>query len=205
MFNVCPGCGEYRPARDVRAAQAVAVCRCGHVQVFRPGPLLIVGGASGTGKSTVLHRLATAELPVVALDGDVLWREEFRDRVGEWAEIWLRMAKNVALAGKPVMLFNAGLVVPENIESAVERRYFSEIHRLALVCDETVLEARLRARPGWRRASEPEALRAQLGFNRWLRESGPSQGIEIVDTSEISPDAACGAVRAWMAARMRAG
>ena len=203
VFNVCPGCGEYRPDRDLRPAQGIAVCECGHVQAYRAGPLFVVGGASATGKSTVLHRLATEDLPVVVLDGDILWRDEFRERVGEWAEVWLRMAKNVALAGKPVMLFAAGLVVPENLEQCVERRYFTEIHRLALVCDDDVLADRLRSRPAWRRASEPDVLEAQLGFNRWLRENGSEHGIAVVDTTSISVEEACDAVRGWMRARTR--
>lgn len=204
MFNVCPGCGEYRPEREVRPQEAVAVCECGHVQPFRPGPLFLVGGASGTGKSTVLHRLATRELPVVPLDGDILWREEFRREVGEWSELWLRMAKNVGLAGKPVMLFAAGLVVPENVEPSVERRYFSRIHRLALTCDDEVLAERLRARPAWRRASHPDVLNEQLKFNRWLRDNSAGVGITLVDTTSISVAEACDGVLAWLRQRMSA-
>jgi 2-phosphoglycerate kinase len=202
MFNVCPSCGEYVPERDVRQGEAVAVCRCGHVQEFRPGPLFLVGGASGTGKSTVLHGLAMRELPVVALDGDILWREEFRTQVGEWAEIWLRMAKNIGLAGKPVMLFAAGLVVPENVESRIERRYFSTVHRLALTCDDDVLAARLRSRPAWRRAADPHVLDDQLQFNRWLRDNGHEQGIALVDTTSISVAEARDGVLDWVRRRM---
>jgi ribose 1,5-bisphosphokinase PhnN len=204
MFNVCPGCGEYRPAREVRPEQAIAICECGHVQEYRTRPLFVVGGASGTGKSTILHRLATSELPVVALDGDILWREEFRRQVDEWTEIWLRMAKNIGLAGKPAMLFAAGLVVPANIERSVERRYFSQVHRLALTCDDEVLAERLRARPSWRRASDPGVLVEEMRFNRWLRDNGDAEGIARVDTTSISVAEACDAVLTWLGQSMSA-
>lgn len=64
------------------------------------------------------------------------------------------MAKNISQAGRPIVLFGTGMGVPENIEPCVERRYFSEIHYLALVCDDGVLAQRLRARPAWRGAGD---------------------------------------------------
>ena len=202
MFNVCPGCGEYRPNREVRAQDEVAICECGDVQPFRPRPLFIVGGASGTGKSTVLVRIARRELPVLPLDGDILWCDAFGERVNEHAELWLRMAKNIGMAGKPVMLFSGGLVVPENVEGCVERRYFSEVHRLALVCAEDVLTARLRARPAWRGASRPEVLAAQLDFNRALMRIAERERIELVDTTSISIEEAADRILAWTLERL---
>ncbi|MEM9460735.1 MAG: nucleoside kinase [Myxococcota bacterium] len=195
MFNVCPNCGDYRPDREIHHEEQVAVCACGDRQAFRPGPLLLVGGASGTGKSTVINQLRYRELPVIPLDGDILWCEAFRQELRGVAERWLRLAKNIGMSGKPVMLFDGGLVVPQNIEPCVERRYFSEIHRLALVCDGDTLKKRLQARPEWRGASNPEVLEAQLNFNAGLKKI---EGIELVDTTSISVDASAERVVNWM-------
>jgi hypothetical protein len=203
VFDVCPGCGEYRPDRDVRPSEGIAVCACGDVQPFRPGPLFLVGGACATGKSTVLNRLARRELPVLPLDGDILWCDAFGQGVRQYAEIWLRMAKNIGLVGKPVAIFAGGLVVPDNVEPCVQRRYFSEVHRLALVCSDEALVARLEQRPAWRGASRPDVLEAQREFNRGLARIAEREGIELVDTTSISIDAAADRIEAWMRAALQ--
>lgn len=204
MFNVCPGCGELRPEREVLSARGVVRCACGHEHPFTPGPLFIVGGASGTGKSTALLRMANSPLPVVALESDILWRDAFAEDHGDFVESWLRLAKNIGLNGKPVMLFGAGLVVPENVEGCVERRYFSEIHRVALVCEREVLEERLRARPEWRGSSRPTQLAAQLDYNDWIRANAAEHGIAVVDTTRISTDETARALVDWVTDRTRA-
>ena len=53
------------------------------------------------------------------------------------------MCKNIAQWGRPVVLFGAGFGVPHNIEPCVERRYFSSVEYLALVCSDASLAVRL--------------------------------------------------------------
>lgn len=93
------------------------------------------------------------------------WRSEFDTpdtQYGDFFETWLRICKNISQSGRPVTLFGAGAGVPENIETCVERRYFTEVHYLALVCSDDVLQDRLLTRPAWRgsqkSACNPSAL-----------------------------------------------
>ena len=58
--------------------------------------------------------------------------------------------------------------MPGNIEPCVERRYFSQIHYLALVCDDNELARRLQARPAWRGSGNPAFIDNQIRFNRWF-------------------------------------
>ncbi len=51
---------------------------------------------------------------------------------------WLRLARQIGQAGLPVVL--DGMTIPEQIEPLGERRYFSSVHYLALVCDDAELE-----------------------------------------------------------------
>lgn len=224
MINVCARCGLYRADKTVsaptgstdrfrRAGQAgrasvppsaVATCpHCGHPHPFLRWPLLLVGGASATGKSAILRELVGRFTAAALLESDLLWQEEFNRREDghrRFFEMWLRLAKNIGQSGRPVALFGAGLAVPENIEPCVERRYFSRVHYLSLSCGEDVLRQRLQARPAWRNSSHPERLREQLDFNRWLREEGPQQlpPVTLLDTTDTPVAVSARAVSEWM-------
>ncbi len=190
MLNICAQCGEYRPDKIIDPAGPLAICPlCGHAHCFARLPLLLVGGASGTGKSTICQALASRVTEAMLLDADILWRPEFdkpAENYRDFFETWLRVCKNIAQSGRPVVLFGAGIVVPENMENCVERRYFSQLHYLALVCDDQLLATRLRARGDWRRSAQPAFIETQIGFNRWLKVNAATTqpAIELYDTSQ---------------------
>ncbi len=224
MFNVCANCGDYHVDKmvtvssgapvlsepggqfhsqtDARSARATCP-QCGHAHPFLQRPLLLVGGASATGKSAILHELSGRFTAAVLLEVDLLWLEEFSDPTDGYPrffETWLRLAKNIGQSGRPAALFGAGLAVPENIEQCVERRYFSQTHYLALVCDEGELRRRLLARPAWRKSAQAGELAAQLDYNRWLRTEGPNQTptLTLLDTTSTTVEDSAKAVREWM-------
>jgi len=55
--------------------------------------------------------------------------------------------------------------VPENLEICRERRYFSAIHYLALVCSDDTLTERLQTRPTGRDSNQSEFIKEQKLFN----------------------------------------
>jgi hypothetical protein len=201
MFNACYGCGAYRADKTIEIDGPYAVCpECGHRHPFRRLPLLIVSGASGAGKSAVCQQLLGRLEGLVLLDSDLLWRPPFNapeNDYREFFETWLRMAKNISQSGRPVVLFGAGLGVPENLEPCVERRYFSRVDRLALVCDDEPLAARLRSRPAWRESGDAAYIEAHLAFNRWFK-AQPGDMITLMDTTETSLAESSDQVREWM-------
>jgi len=202
MFNVCHNCGHYRADKIIDLSGPYAICpECGHKRPFHQLPLLIVSGASGAGKSTVYQALIGDLGNIVMLDSDILWRAEFNrpDKYRDFFETWLRLAKNISQAGRPVVLFGAGMGVPENIEPCVERRYFSDIHYLALVCDDETLAQRLKARPVWRGSGDQAYIDTHVQFNRWLK--GGHNGdhpISLIDTSDVSPETTIERVKYWI-------
>ena len=111
MMNVCFQCGMYRADKIIDPAGPYAICpECGYKHKFRQSPLLIVSGASGAGKSTVCQNLIGQVTQAVLLDSDILWRPEFNTPETDYRdyfELWLRICKNIAQSGRPVVLFGA--------------------------------------------------------------------------------------------------
>jgi hypothetical protein len=203
MMNICAKCGSYRPDKVVDPTGEYAGCPdCGHQHRFLRLPLLIVSGASGAGKSTVCRELLGRLTDVVLLDADILWRPEFAvpgANGPSFFETWLRVAKSIGQSGRPVALFGAGMGVPENLEPCVERRYFSDIYYLALVCSDESLAERLRARPEWRRTHTDEFVDGQIGFNRWFKaRKDLVPKIDLLDTTSPTIDETADRVAEWI-------
>jgi hypothetical protein len=214
MFNVCSHCGLYAEEKHVRqgaGSDAVALCpHCGYGHPFRQLPLFVITGASGSGKTAVGLELVEAQRRAepwvpdyVYLEQDILWRDEFVDPENDYQafrNMWLRVAKNVGQAGRPVVL--CGSAVPEQYERCPERRYFADIHYLALVCNDDLLRERLAARPGWRRSGNAAFLDQMLEFNRWFVENARAKepGMTLLDTSALSVRESAMQVAGWIQA-----
>jgi hypothetical protein len=204
MFNVCFNCGEYRVDKLIDPTGPYAICPiCDYKHVFARLPLLIVSGASGSGKTAVCQALLGNLSSVVLLDMDILWRPEFNTpgtNYRDFFETWLRMCKNIGQSGRPVVLFGAGVGVPENMEPCIERRYFSNLHYLALTCDNDVLSERLRNRPAWRKSSDEAFVEQQIKFNQWFKENASSitPGIDLLDTTHAPIEQTTKQVIRWI-------
>ena len=202
MFNVCPNCGEYRADKIIVPEGAYAVCpNCGFQHRFTRLPLFILTGASGVGKTTACLALAAKAKEFVVMESDILWREEFNQPATDYRnyrEMWLRVCKNISQAGKPVILCGAG--VPAQFEQCIERRYFSNIHYLALVCDDETVASRLRKRPAWRGSSSDEYIEEHIKFNRWLivNAQDTEPPMTLLNTSETTVDESVAAVERWI-------
>ncbi len=209
MLNVCYGCGIYRADKEIDPTGPDAICpECGHHHRFNRLPMMFVCGPSCAGKSTVAQALMGNFTDVVVLDGDILWRNEFMSEesgdVKEFFDTWLRVAKNVGQAGKPVVVFSAG-AIPDNVVENVEARYFSGIHFLALVCDDDELERRLKARPEWRGSHNPAFIKEQKRFSNWLKDNGQNDGrkIDLINTTEMAEEETVEQVVFWISRIIR--
>lgn len=202
MFNVCPGCGEYNNAKAVIASPERAVCpECKHEHTFFSLPLFVVTGASGTGKTTAALELLNTTQDVVILDQDILWSDAFNtpeDDFRNFRNTWLRLVKNIHQAGKSVVLF--GSAIPEQFETCSERRYLSDIHYLALVCEESELKKRLTDRPHWRKSGSQENLERMINLNLWLGENAAQTKppITLLDTTRVPVSQTVKSIRDWL-------
>ena len=202
MFNVCPKCGEESADKIIDPEGAYAVCPdCNYRHKFLRLPLFVLTGASGVGKTTTCLALAARANDLVAMESDILWRDEFNQpetNYRNYREMWLRVCKNISQAGKPVILCGAAL--PAQFEQCVERRYFSDIYYLALVCDDEVLASHLRNRPPWRTTAADEQIKEQVAFNRWLKDNARSTRppMSLLDITELTVDQTVEGVMRWV-------
>jgi hypothetical protein len=208
MVNTCFQCGEYCAEKEIDIKNKTALCPlCGYKNRFLSMPLFIVGGASGTGKSTVLKELIGNMDNVILLETDIIWQEEFNkpeNNYRKFFETWLRIAKNISQSGRPVVLFGAGFGVPENIEPCTERRYFSNINYLNIYCSDDELEKRLIKRPQWRNCQNKEFIDKQKEFNNWVKNYGKEKKpeIDLIDTTDLKLEKTVENVRIWINKKM---
>jgi hypothetical protein len=195
----------YRADKTIDPDGPDAICpECGHRHRFLYLPLLIVSGASGTGKTSVCNYLTGRYQDCVLLDSDILWRQEFNlpdNNYREYFETWLRVCKNISQSGRPVVLFGAGFGAPDNLENCIERRYFPVIRYLALVSSDQILSERLQQRPAWRGTQEAVYIEEHQRFNRWFiqyNEEGKEPPIHLLDTSQKSLEETARGVEAWI-------
>lgn len=206
MFNVCPSCGIYSDEKLIDPQGPYVVCPyCGDRRRFVQLPLFILTGASGSGKSTICLALVARMSECVFLENDIFWRAEFATPENNYygfRNLCLRAAKNISQASRPVML--CGSAIPEQYETCTERRYFSETHYLALVCNEQELVRRLRDRPGWRRSSMPEVIEEMVKFNRWFEENADKTRppMTLLDNTHLSLEETVEQVAVWIRSRL---
>ncbi len=202
MFNICPQCGMYSEIKTIDPTGPFAICRhCGYEHPFRQLPAFVVTGASGSGKSAACLQLVPLLPECIVLEVDIFWRPEFAKPENDYRDfrnLCLRVAKNVGQSGRPVVL--CGTAVPGQYESCPERIYFTDLHYLALVCEDAVLRQRLEARPPWRQSGKPDTVKDTVEFNRWLKTNAKTSEppMSLLDTSSATIQTTSEQIAAWV-------
>lgn len=167
-------------------------------------PLFIVTGASCAGKSTLCNELFINEKEYIVMEGDLLWSDLYNtpdDDYFEYNRLWLRVCANISQVGKPIVL--CGCRVPKQLENLPERKLFTDIYYLAVVCDDAVLTERMCKNRG---VSDENWIRSSLDFNKWLKQQSDSAApypITLLDTSDISPTQAAEIADGWIMEKMK--
>jgi predicted kinase len=196
-WQPCERCGALGVDAHPDGPVVTLLCpRCGHEEERRRLPFFSVTGASGSGKSTVMRRL-WRELPeCVSLDGDVLWDPAYWNARAAFYTRWLNLAAQISQTGRVVIVCTAAM--PDDWRDAPPRVLVSDVHMLALVCDDDELLSRLEARARPRDPDvPPDFLEQTRIFNGWLRAN-----LDQVDTSVSDPDETAARVASWVRARL---
>ena len=159
-------------------------------------PLFIVSGASGVGKSILCEELFRDESRYIVLESDIIWNKVYntpKDDYRAYRRMQLRLCANIAQAGLPVVL--CGCAVPKQFTNLPERELFTQIHYLAVVCDDGALEQKLKKGRGVR---GKKWIASSLDFNRWLKENGEANGMDLLDNTHLTPQEGAQVTDTWI-------
>lgn len=143
MIAQCIKCGNYEWNKEVENNRIICP-NCGYSWIFHQLPLFILTGCSGVGKTTTAHELMANTTDVVVLDADFFYNlmpHETQEDYLQQIEMLEDLSKNIMQSGKPVLWAMAGNL--DKLNSVYNRRFFSDIFCLALVCEEDTLRERM--------------------------------------------------------------
>lgn len=132
-------------------------------------PLFIITGASGVGKTTVMHELRgrMPEFVLFSTDNDnfgtTAGKLEYQDRYN----VLLHCAHAVAMSGRGTII--CGTFMPWDARKCDVYSTFSELHFINLHCDDSTRNSRLRTREDAAMWNDG-MLKRHEEFARWLLE-----------------------------------
>lgn len=184
MIGICPKCGSYEWNKQISADQKQIICeQCGHRWNFKSQPLFILTGCSGVGKTTTAQELLQRDTDFIVMDADILFNimpHQTEEDYKNWVEQILALSRNMMQGGKPILWTMAGAL--EHFANAYNRRFFTNIHYLALVCSPEELEKRMRE---GRHITDPNWIQDSIDYNRWFQKTGIVSG-QKVDTFDLT-------------------
>ena len=171
------------------------------MQNFQKLPLLLILGASGTGKTTIYTKLIRTIANCIIVDADQFWRDEFNKPETNFIEFknyCLKIANSISQNGYPVVYFLQG--VPKDFEQCSERSSFSQIHYLFLICDSEELKGRLLSRPkGWGLLNKnPNYINDLLKYNAQLKQIAQNSTIPVFNTSNLTIEEISAQIYNWI-------
>ena len=161
-------------------------------------PLFIVSGASSVGKTSACEILFLKESRYIVMESDLLWREEFdtpEDNYREHRETWMRVCASISQIGLLVVLCGCGL--PEQFEVCDARQLFTDIHYIAVVCEEKELERRMREGRG---ITDTDWLESSRHFNGRLKQHAGETvpPVSLIDNTNLTPEQTADEIDSWI-------
>ncbi len=166
MIGVCSKCGNFGWNKEVRNGE-IHCLRCGNVWKYISLPLFILTGCSGVGKTTTAIEVMHRKVDFVILDADMFYGFmplETDEDYKKWVELIENISKNIMQSGRPVLWTMAGNL--DKLHHAYNSRFFSDIHCLALVCDEELLRSRMKE---GRKITDEGWIQSSVDYNQYFK------------------------------------
>lgn len=193
MISICPHCGSNRWNKTATATH-IACPECGHSWPYRRGPLLLLTGCSGVGKTTTAIRLFGMTKDFAVLDADMFYIPD-----DSYLSSMLEKVCNLSAAfnqqGTAILWTMAGDL--DCIKDTYHRQFFSEIKCLALTCEPDELRRRMTEGRG---ITDERWLNGSQEYNAYFRTHDALGDVRFdkLDITHLAPAEAAEQVLAWM-------
>ena len=137
MISKCPQCGSNRWNKTATATH-ITCPECGHSWPYRRGPLLLLTGCSGVGKTTTAIRLFGMTKDFAVLDGDMFYIPDDSHLLSMLEKV-CNLSAAFNQQGTAILWTMAGGL--DCIKDTYHRQFLSEIKCLALTCEPDELRA----------------------------------------------------------------
>lgn len=166
MIGTCSKCGNHNWDKEVENGK-IRCPKCGYEWEFVSLPMLVLTGCSGVGKTTTAIEIMKRKVDFVVLDGDIFYgfmKLETDEDYWKWVEAVENFTKNIMQSGKPVLWTMAGNL--DKLKSAYNSRFFTDIHCLALVCEEEQLRSRMKEGRG---ITDENWIQSSVDYNEYFK------------------------------------
>lgn len=194
MISICPHCGSNRWNKTATATH-ITCPECGHSWAYRRGPLMILTGCSGVGKTTTGVALSLMQKDFAVLDADMFYIPDDREIINGMLEPVCRLSAAFNHQGTAILWTMAGGL--DCIKDTYHRQFFSEIKCLALTCESDEL---LRRMTEGRSITDERWLNGSREYNAYFRTHDALGDVPFdkLDITRLAPDEAAEQVLAWI-------
>lgn len=193
MISICPHCGSNRWNKTATATH-VTCPECGHSWPYRRGPLLLLTGCSGVGKTTTATRLFGMTKDFAVLDADIFYIPD-DSQLSSMLEPVCRLSAAFNQQGTAILWTMAGGL--DCIKDTYHRQFFSEIRCLALTCEPDELRRRMTEGRG---ITDERWLNGSREYNEYFRTHNELGDVHFdkLDITRLSPVEAAEQVLNWV-------
>ncbi len=193
MISICPHCGSNRWNKTATATH-ITCPECGHSWPYRRGPLLLLTGCSGVGKTTTATRLFGMTTDFAVLDADMFYIPD-DSQLSSMLEKVCNLSAAFNQQGTAILWTMAGGL--DCIKNTYHRQFFSEIKCLALTCEPDELRRRMTEGRG---ITDERWLNGSREYNEYFRTHNELGDVHFdkLDITRLSPVEAAEQVLNWV-------
>ncbi|MBQ7139865.1 MAG: hypothetical protein IJO39_12820 [Clostridia bacterium] len=193
MISICSHCGSNRWNKTATATH-ITCPECGHSWPYRRGPLLLLTGCSGVGKTTTATRLFGMTKAFAVLDADMFYIPD-DSQLSSMLDKVCNLSAAFNQQGTAILWTMAGGL--DCIKNTYHRQFFSEIKCLALTCEPDELRRRMTE---GRSITDERWLNGSREYNEYFRTHNELGDVHFdkLDITRLSPVEAAEQVLNWV-------